>query len=142
MGARSRTDSINQRPFPSTDLQECRGRSQELEGALNQAAARTAVLGNCASAPGDSDVARVSMSAWWARPQERPNPKGHCWRHPQRFMRAAEIVERDAQADCREMAIQFLAKAEPRSVRWLRPVVAFDHNDVDVHGARAQCLRL
>src|SRR5215510_10085820 len=27
MGARSRTDSINQRPFPSTDLQECRGRT-------------------------------------------------------------------------------------------------------------------
>src|SRR5215471_859180 len=52
-------------------------------------------------------------------------------------MRAAEIVERDVQADCREMAIQFLAKAESRSVRWLRPVVAFDHNDVDVHGARA-----
>src|SRR5262245_55570103 len=40
------------------------------------------------------------------------------------------------------MAIQFLAKAESRSVRWLRPVVAFDHNDVDVHGTRAQCLRL
>src|SRR5246500_2882264 len=57
-------------------------------------------------------------------------------------MRAAEIVERDVQADCREMAIQFLAKAESRSVRRLRPVVAFDHDDVDVHGARAQCLRL
>src|SRR5689334_25417884 len=73
--------------------------------------ARTAVLGTCASAAGDSDVARVSMSAWWARPPERPDPEGHCWRHPQRFMRAAAIVERDVQADCSEMAIQFLDKA-------------------------------
>jgi hypothetical protein len=38
------------------------------------------------------------------------DPEDHCWRHPQRFMRAAEIVERDVQADRREMAIQFLAK--------------------------------
>src|SRR5262249_26865713 len=57
-------------------------------------------------------------------------------------MRAAEMVERDVQADCREMVIQFLAKAESRSVGRLGPVVALDDKDVDVHGARAQCLRL
>src|SRR5256885_17013872 len=34
------------------------------------------------------------------------------------------------------------ARCETRSVRRLRPVVAFDRDDVEVHGARAQCLRL
>ena len=33
------------------------------------------------------------------------------------------------------------ARCETRSVRRLRPVVAFDHDDVDVHGAHAQRLR-
>ena len=34
------------------------------------------------------------------------------------------------------------ARCETGSIRGLRAVVAFDHDDIDVHGARAQCPRL
>lgn len=50
----------------------------------------------------------------------RPRPIGdterHCRGHPQGFMRAAQIVERDMKADGGEVAIDLLAEAiaEPR----------------------------
>src|SRR5262249_15499743 len=44
------------------------------------------------------------------RPNVIGDPKRHCWRHPQRLMRAAEIVERDVQRDRRKVAVQLFAK--------------------------------
>jgi hypothetical protein len=39
------------------------------------------------------------------------DPKRHCWRHAQRLVRAAQIVERDVEADGRKVASQLLGKA-------------------------------
>lgn len=41
--------------------------------------------------------------------------ESHCWRRPQRFVRAAEIVERDVQAHSGKVTIDLFAKAVAQS---------------------------
>jgi hypothetical protein len=43
------------------------------------------------------------------------DPKRHCRRHPQRFMRAVETVKTRVKADRRKVAIDLLAKAVAQS---------------------------
>ena len=45
------------------------------------------------------------------RPHAISDPENHRWRHPQGFMRAAQIVERDVQAHSGKVAIDLFAKA-------------------------------
>jgi len=54
------------------------------------------------------------------RPHALSNPERHSRRHPQCFMRAAEIVERDVQAHGGQVAIDLFAKAIAQSREPLR----------------------
>ena len=61
----------------------------------------------------------TALSAASISSRNRPNtirdPERHRWRHPQGFMRAAEIVERDVQAHGGKVAIDLFAKAVAQS---------------------------
>ena len=51
------------------------------------------------------------------------NAKRHCWRLLQRFMRSAEIVKRDIEADRRQMAVNESTIRYQKQLKYLASMI-------------------